>query len=330
MTHFHIPSADCRMCRLKSVPAHRKTGYPALLCVLQPPLDACRREGAFCFHAAAASAHLYYPPYIPNRSGSAPARILPDTYLPDRNPASQPVPGLHPVDERKIHAVSAFVKYQRLCPFSLDTMGCIAQNHNRHTFFPCAPQGQIDHRAAVCIDQIVMCLFSFPHRTVLWFDNCTMFRCAFQHAGGTHSRRTAKSAGGFSGDPRKNLPCLITVNQPRFSFSSVSIWASVFFVQIVDELGTDELQHLPHPLGKLHRSFPRICRSAKQCMLPEKPSSASRCWRTATRWKNHLLDAVNHGDADLAMQALQSFRGVTILGRKGHTKTTTVRFRAVA
>ena len=63
------------------------------------------------------------------------------------------VPGLHPVDECKIHTVSAFVKYQRLCPFSLDAMGCIAQNHNRHTFFPCAPQGQIDHRAAVCIDQ---------------------------------------------------------------------------------------------------------------------------------------------------------------------------------
>ena len=57
-------------------------------------------------------------------------------------------------------------------------------------------------------------------------------RCAFQHAGGTHSRRTAKSAGGFSGDPRKNLPCLITVNQPRFSFSSVSIWASVFWSRL--------------------------------------------------------------------------------------------------
>lgn len=27
------------------------------------------------------------------------------------------------------------------------------------------------------------------------------------------------------------------------------------FVQIVDKFGTDELQHLPHPLGKLHRSF---------------------------------------------------------------------------
>ena len=80
MTHFHIPSANRRMCRLKSVPAHRKTGYPALLCVLQPPLDVCRREGAFCFHAAAASAHLYYPPYIPNRSGSAPEMCIRDSY----------------------------------------------------------------------------------------------------------------------------------------------------------------------------------------------------------------------------------------------------------
>ena len=27
------------------------------------------------------------------------------------------------------------------------------------------------------------------------------------------------------------------------------------FVQIVEKFGTDELQRLPHPLGKLHRSF---------------------------------------------------------------------------
>ena len=40
------------------------------------------------------------------------------------------VPWLHPVDECKIHTVSAFVKYQRLCPFPLDTMGCIAQNQS--------------------------------------------------------------------------------------------------------------------------------------------------------------------------------------------------------
>ena len=73
------------------------------------------------------------------------------------------VPGLHPVDECKIHTVSAFVKYQRLCPFSLDAMGCIAQNHNRHTFFPCAPQGQIDHRAAVCIDQNCHVLILLRH-----------------------------------------------------------------------------------------------------------------------------------------------------------------------
>ena len=58
MTHFHISSAIHRMCRLKSVPAHHRIEYPALLCVLQPPLGACRHEGAFCSHAAAASAHL--------------------------------------------------------------------------------------------------------------------------------------------------------------------------------------------------------------------------------------------------------------------------------
>ena len=103
------------------------------------------------------------------------------------------------------------------------------------------------------------------------------------------------------------------------------------FVQIVEKFGTDELQHLPHPLGKLHRSFPRICRSAKAVYAagkarPQHPDAG----RNRYALENHLLDAVNHGDAELAMQVLQSFRGVTIPGRKGHTKTTTVRFRAVA
>lgn len=68
----------------------------------------------------------------------------------------------------------------------------------------------------------------------------------------------------------------------------------------------------------------------RQCMLPEKPVLSIQMLEDRYALENHLLDAVNHGDADLAMQALQSFRGVTILGRKGHTKTTTVRFRAVA
>lgn len=46
---FHIPSADCRMCSLKSVPAHRKTGYPALLCVLQPPYGCLPARRSFLF-----------------------------------------------------------------------------------------------------------------------------------------------------------------------------------------------------------------------------------------------------------------------------------------
>ena len=65
-------------------------------------------------------------------------------------------------------------------------------------------------------------------------------------------------------------------------------------------------------------------------MLPEKPVLSIQMLEDRYALENHLLDAVHHGDAELAMQALQSFRGVTIPGRKGHTKTTTVRFRAVA
>ena len=68
----------------------------------------------------------------------------------------------------------------------------------------------------------------------------------------------------------------------------------------------------------------------RQCTLPENPVLSIQMLEDRYALENHLLDAVNHGDAELAMQALQSFRGVTIPGRKGHTKTTTVRFRAVA
>lgn len=102
------------------------------------------------------------------------------------------------------------------------------------------------------------------------------------------------------------------------------------FVQIVEKFGTDELQHLPHPLGKLHRSFPRICRSAKAVYAAGKPVLSIQMLEDRYALENHLLDAVHHGDAELAMQALQSFCGITIPGRKGHTKTTTVRFRTVA
>ena len=68
----------------------------------------------------------------------------------------------------------------------------------------------------------------------------------------------------------------------------------------------------------------------RQCMLPEKPVLSIQMLEDRYALENHLLDAVHHGDAELAMQALQSFCGITIPGRKGHTKTTTVRFRAVA
>ena len=54
-----------------------------------------------------------------------------------------------------------------------------------------------------------------------------------------------------------------------------------------------------------------------QCMLPEKPVLSIQMLEDRYALENHLLDAVHHGDAELAMQALQSFCGVTIPGRKG-------------
>jgi len=43
-------------------------------------------------------------------------------------------------------------------------------------------------------------------------------------------------------------------------------------------------------------------------MLPEKPVLSIRMLEDRYALENHLLDAVNHGDAELAMQALQSSR----------------------
>ncbi len=213
------------------------------------------------------------------------------------------VPGPHSVDECKIHTVSAFVKYQRLCPSRSIRWDVSHRITTGTPFFPALrksdrPPGSRLHRSKLS------CAYS-PSLIVLCFGLIIVpcSRCAFQHARGTHSRRTAKAWEAFR-RPRKNLPCLITVNQPRFSFSSVSIWASVFF-QIVEKFGTDELQHLPHPLGKLHRSFPESADLPRQCILPEKPVLSIQMLEDRYALENHLLDAVHHGDAELAMQALQ-------------------------
>ena len=44
--------------------------------------------------------------------------------------------------------------------------------------------------------KIVMCLFSFPHRTVLWFDNCTMFPLCFstrrRHSFSAHRKKRGR------------------------------------------------------------------------------------------------------------------------------------------
>lgn len=47
-------------------------------------------------------------------------------------------------------------------------------------------------------------------------------------------------------------------------------------------------------------------------MLPEKPVLSIQMLEDRYALENHLLDAVHHGDAELAMQALQSFHGVTL------------------
>ena len=173
------------------------------------------------------------------------------------------VPGLHPVDECKIHTVSAFVKYQRLCPFPLDTMGCIAQNHNWHTFFPALLRVKSTTGQPSASIKIVMCLFSFPHRTVLWFDNCTMFPLCFstrrRHSFSAHRKKRGRL---FRKPPEKPPVSYYSKSAALFLQLGLHLGQHLF-AQIVDKFGTDELQHLPHPLGKLHRSFPRICRSAK-------------------------------------------------------------------
>ena len=63
------------------------------------------------------------------------------------------------------------------------------------------------------------------------------------------------------------------------------------FVQIVEKFGTDERQHLPHPLGKLHRSFPRIYRSAKAVYAAGKPVLSIQMLEDRYALENHQLDA---------------------------------------
>ena len=210
MTHFHIPSADCRMCRLKSVPAHRKTGYPALLCVLQPPLDACRREGAFVFMPLQHQRiyiirRIFQTVLVQHPRAFCQAHTCQTVIL-----RHNQVPGLHPVDECKI-TLSAPLSNTSVCaPSRSDTIGCIAQNHNRHTFFSLRsagsdrPPGSRLHRSKSS------CAYS-PSLIVLCFGLIIVpcSRCAFQHAGGTHSRRTAKAREAFPEAPGKTSRVLL-------------------------------------------------------------------------------------------------------------------------
>ena len=184
-------------------------------------------------------------------------------------------------------------------------------------FFPCAPQGQIDSPGSRLHRSKLSCAYS-PSLIVLCFGLIIVpcSRCAFQHARGTHSRRTAKAWEAFRRPPEKPPVPYYSKSAALFLQFGLHLGQRLFF-QIVEKFGTDELQHLPHPLGKLHRSFPESADLPRQCILPEKPVLSIQMLEDRYALENHLLDAVHHGDAELAMQALQSFRGVTIPGRKG-------------
>ena len=164
------------------------------------------------------------------------------------------VPGLHPVDECKIHTVSAFVKYQRLCP-SRSIRWDVSHRITTGTPFSLRsagsdrPPGNRLHRSKLS------CAYS-PSLIVLCFGliivPCSAVLFNTQEALILNAPQKAREA--FPEIPRKNIPCLITVNQHAFP-SARSPSGQRLFVQIVEKFGTDELQRLPHPLGKLHRSF---------------------------------------------------------------------------
>lgn len=63
------------------------------------------------------------------------------------------VPGTHPVDQGKVHAVCAFVEHQRLGALPLDAVGGVAEDEHRYPMAFAQADGQIHHRAAVCVDQ---------------------------------------------------------------------------------------------------------------------------------------------------------------------------------
>ena len=83
----------------------------------------------------------------------------------------------YPVDESKIHAVRSFVEHQRLRTFSLDLVSGVAQDDDRNAEPLCNLQSQIDHRAAVGIDQNIHRLSSITHRKAFAVRRSASLKC---------------------------------------------------------------------------------------------------------------------------------------------------------
>lgn len=60
---------------------------------------------------------------------------------------------MRPVDQGKVHAVCAFVEYQSLRARPLYAVGGVAEDEHRYLPALAEADGQIHHRAAVCVDQ---------------------------------------------------------------------------------------------------------------------------------------------------------------------------------
>ena len=87
------------------------------------------------------------------------------------------IPRFYPVHQRKVHAVRTFIEHQRLRTFSLDLVRGVAQDDDRNAEPLCNLQSQIDHRAAVCIDQNIHRLSSITHRKAFAVRRSASLKC---------------------------------------------------------------------------------------------------------------------------------------------------------
>ena len=138
------------------------------------------------------------------------------------------VPGLHPVDECKIHTVSAFVKYQRLVPLPARYDGLYrTESQPAHLFSLRSagsdrPPGSRLHRSksscAYSPSLIVLCfgLIIVPCSAVLFNTQEALILGAPQKARELFRR------------PPEKPPVSYYSKSARVSFSSVSIWPAPF------------------------------------------------------------------------------------------------------